>query len=508
MKNLQHRDLFQKVAVYRTTVCQAIFVIAKNRLSLATTLTLAAVCGNLQAAPVTGEATEFPKENGLVEECIRIEDFPGAHYSERDRKTEAKYCKLDFSKLALCPKLWSTSPGTILYEIDATDYSGDYAQFERQHCAEGRNAKKAALRKVATFKVSVNASGTSATYAPASWVYYHLSRYFRTNVRVPVAVYRSMDASAHNQRVAKPALLIVADRENLRMLGAGWKTLDAIENGLESGRAAQAALTDDGRQVFGVLLENKGDRYRSEFNGTRESGWGVGQNLDFQKTAPFLALRSGQPVTQAVKAAILEARMNPLMARDLPADTSVEQVVLWMQELLEITLLDFILGQQDRIGNIDSNWRWYWVEDGKLESKAAHGKDVPEDISGFKPLRLRQSAINDNDAGVRIGYANFAAKTNMLEGLRHYNMELYQRLGWLVTDLESKGSSYRWMTESAGLSAKETDAITERVKQAFDLLHADCQSGALQFDLDPAQFLGVASSSENDLAVSCSVTNH
>ena len=52
------------------------------------------------------------------------------------------------------------------------------------------------------------------------------------------------------------------------------------------------------------------------------------------------------------------------MAKALAADTPVEQVVFWMQDVIEITLMDYLFGQQDRIGNIDWRWYWYWIEEG------------------------------------------------------------------------------------------------------------------------------------------------
>lgn len=467
---------------------------------------LALVSGGLAAAPVAGQVTEFRAGSGVVEECIRINPFPGAQYSRQDRDTEQQYCALDFTQLALCPKIWSTSPGTILYEIDAAAGADSFARFEQEHCAEGFHAAGAALSEPALYKLSINGRETSATFAPSSWVYYHLSRYFQTGIQVPVAVYRSMDAQAHNKRVTKPALNIVASRHGLGMLKAGWRLLDAIETGQEKGSTANAVLTDDGRQIFGVLLNIQGQRYGPEVNGTRESGWGEGQNNDFQQTAPFLALRSELPVTEAASAAIHEARRNPKMAKALASDTAVEQVVFWMQDVLEITLLDFILGQQDRIGNIDYNWLWYWVENGELLFSPAQGKEPPDAIAAFKPVRLMQSALNDNDAGVRAGYADFAAKTHMLENLRHYNAGLYQRLGRLAADFEAKGPAYRWMTDSAGLSSKEADTIARRTGEAFSLLQADCQGGSLKLDLEPVQLLLTPEGNKKVTEASCTLS--
>jgi hypothetical protein len=468
-------------------------------------VSLALVSGGLGAAPVAGQVENFPVSTDLVEQCVRITAFPLAIYSEQDLDQEKFYCELDFSQLALCPKIWSTSPGTILYKIDKDAYGDDYRRFEQQHCAEGFHAGEAALTEPAMYKVSINARDTSATFAPASWVYYHMSRYFQTGVQVPVAVYRSMGAKIHNERVTKPALDIVAGRHGLGMLTAGWRLLDAIETGQSTGAQANAVLTDNGQQIFGVLLNIKGDRYGPEINGTRESGWGSGQNNDFQQTAPFIALRSELPVAEAASAAIHEARRNPKMAKALPADIPLEQVVFWMQDILEITLLDFILGQQDRIGNIDFNWRWYWVEDGTLHSSPAQGKEPPGAIAAHKPLRLKQSALNDNDAGVRSGYADFAAKTHMLENLRHYNTGLYQRLGRLAADFKASGAAYQWLTESAGLSSKEAETIIRRTGEAFSLLQADCQRGRLQLDLEPKQFLITPGAGTTDTKASCTI---
>ena len=437
----------------------------------------------------SGKITDYVSTNGVNEQCIELAPMPKAHYSKHDRKTQSDYCSIDFSKVALCPKLWSTSPGTIIYEIDVSKFNNDYSQFEKQYCAQGHHAKDAAIDKLASFKISVNDRSTSATYAPSSWTYYHLSRYFKTGVHVPVAVYRSVDKQVHLERVVKPALSIIHGRHGLKMLGAGWSFLDAVESGQDMGSAGRAVLTGGDKLVFGSLLDNQGDRYSMTFNGTRESGWGMGQNYDFQQTAPYLALRSELPVADAIKAGVHKARSNPKMATKLPADIEPAQVAFWMNDLLEITLLDYILGQQDRIGNIDYQWRWFWLDDGKLHSKHARSTEVPTALAEFRPMRLKRTAINDNDAGVRRGYANFTMKTSMLSGLRHYSPHLYKKLVHLATDMQSKGEIFQWFVNSSGLSEREITAIAERTQKAFELLVADCENGNLKLDLDPSHFL-------------------
>jgi len=451
----------------------------------------------------SGTITPYISANGVSEQCIELAPMPKAHYSKKDGETQAAYCSIDFSKVALCPKLWSTSPGTIVYEIDAASYGGDYTRFEQQHCAQGHHAKDAAIDKLASFKLSVTYKTTSATYAPSSWTYYHLSRYFKTGVYVPVAVYRSLDKQVHLERVVKPAVKIVEGRHGLKMLKAGWGFLDSVESGQDMGSVGRALLTGGEKLVFGALLDNKGDRYGAAFNGTRESGWGVGQNYDFQQTAPYLALRSDLPVADAIKAGIHDARKNPKMAKKLSANPAPAQIAFWMNDVLEITLLDYILGQQDRIGNIDYQWRWFWLNDGKLHTRHAKGKEVPSDLAEHKPVRLQRTAINDNDAGVRRGYTNYAIKTEMLSGLRHYNSHLYKKLAYLIHDLQSKGEIHQWFVKSSGLSSREIEAITERTEKAFALLQSDCESGYLKLDLKPTDFLYNADNTKPSKEHSC-----
>ena len=121
----------------------------------------------------------------------------------------------------------------------------------------------------------------------------------------------------------------------------------------------------------------------------------------------------------------------------------------------------------------------------------------------FQPLRLRRSAINDNDAGVRRGYAKFAMKTGMLEKLRHYNPHLHKKLAHLADDLRSEGVIYQWLVNNSGLSSKEIDSMRERTLKAYVLLQADCKSGSLKLDLEPNEFLFDPNRKEDNKEHSC-----
>jgi hypothetical protein len=351
---------------------------------------------------ILGEAATFTSPNGVTETCVRIAPMPGAVYSEADQKAEAAFCAIDLyaATVGLCPKTWSTSPGMIVHDLSSGPYAGDRAGFEANACPQGKEAKEASGGELAKFKPTMNAKGTSGTFSPSPLLYYHLSRYFEADIGVPVAVWRSMDRQMHLTEVARPGVAISGHSHSSEMNREGWHVLVAADEDPSTYKPTDELFTADRTALYGVLLKSKGDRYNSAFNGTRASGWGKGQNLDFQKTAPFLALRTEGPLEAAITGAISEARKDPQIAKDMPADVPPAQIAYWMHDLTGIVLLDFMLSQQDRIGNIDFVPVWHWVENGALKTQPAakHGDDAPP-VPGA--IRLQRTHLNDNDAGAR-----------------------------------------------------------------------------------------------------------
>ncbi|WP_171124270.1 MULTISPECIES: hypothetical protein [unclassified Ruegeria] len=439
---------------------------------------------------VLGEATTFDSPNGVTERCIRIEKVPTGEYKKSDLEEETAYCEIDFyaSEIAICPKTWSTSPGMAVYDISEGPYVGNRSEFERNACKEGKAAKDLAKDRAAKFKSTMNQKGTSGTFSTSSLLYYHFSRYFDATVKVPVAVWRSMDAQTHFSEVAEPGLAISGGSHGGRMNHEGWRVFAAADADPDSYQPTDDLFTADRTQIYGVLLDSPGHRYGSEINGTRKSGWGKGQNRDFQETPAFLALRSSKPLPEAIVEGVGEGRRDRMINKDLGPDVSDQQMAFWMQELTEIVLLDFIFSQQDRVGNIDFTPYWYWVEDGKLKHKKAkhhepNDGDVPDDA-----LLIRRSNLNDNDAGGRVEYANFAKSTQMLEKIRHFSPSTYRRLVALNNDLQSQGPVYGWLSQSFGLSDSQIAQVVKNTALATSILQDNCSNSELMFDLDPIAF--------------------
>ena len=443
------------------------------------------------AAGVAGNATVFTSPQGIEERCVILAPIPGGVYSANDLAQESAFCEINFygGDHALCPKLFSTSPGTLVYDISAGNYSGKPGDFEKAQCATGSRHKRGAQGEPVSFKMSVNGAHTSATFSTASLLYYHFSRYLNADVHVPVSVYRSIDKDVHHERVTKPGLAASAHRKGGAMNHGGWEILQRAITETAKFHPADEILTPDRTQLYGVFLHPKGKRYNAEVNGTRASGWGKGQNRDFQETAPFLALRSNAPLQEAIEVGIRDADHNATLRKAMRHGVAFTQVAYWMQELTEITFLDYIFSQQDRIGNIDYINYWYWVDGGEIKRMPASGSAVPAKIASFKPIRLRRTQLNDNDAGGRTSYANFTKKTGMLEKIRHYNPQTYRRVIQLATDFTERGELYNYTKESFILSEKQFSQLVLNVKQAAGILQKACSAGRLQFDLDADAYL-------------------
>ena len=435
-----------------------------------------------------GTVTTHQSPNGVAERCVALARIPGGDYRTSDEKDEQAFCAIDLyaTNVALCPKTWSTSAGMMVYDISKGDYAGNRAGFESHACTEGKSAKDLAHDTLAKFKPTMNARGTSATFSTSSLLYYHFSRYFDTEVRVPVAVWRSMDREAHLEEVARRGLSISGHSHSSRMNRAAWKLLVDADADPSQYSPVDELFTADRTQLYGVLVTSPGHRYNTAVNGTRKSGWGKGQNLDFQETAAFRALRSDKPIAEAIAEGIEAARRDKLMRRDL-GDVSAQQVAWWMREVSEIVLLDYIFSQQDRIGNIDFRTYWYWAEGGDVKHKRAdhHGKGQPPAAGA---ILIQRTNLNDNDAGGRVAYANFTKSTGMLEKLRHFGAKTYRRLMALDRDLASGGPIHGYLTTTFGLSERQVTQVVRNTALAAGILRDSCKAGRLVFDLEPEEF--------------------
>ncbi|MBX3022077.1 MAG: hypothetical protein KF799_10420 [Bdellovibrionales bacterium] len=447
------------------------------------------------------ESTNYISTGGLTEECRTLPPIPGGKYSKDDIEDEQRLCRLDFydtTAVALCAKTWSTSPATMIYDIRESGLG--QREYEAQKSC---GTSKESHESLAKFKTTMHQSGTSGTFSPSALLYYHFSRLLDTTVTVPVAAYRTMDKAVHFQRVTKRA-----HSQNLgksAMNKAGWKWLYSAEQNPAVYKPTSDLFTSDLKQIYGTLVDGGGARYGAEINGIR-SGWGDKQNIDFQNTPAFLALRSESPVTEAIQQGLSKGLKDKTIARDMGPLASHAQMAIWMKELSEITLLDYIFSQQDRVGNIDFKWYLYYVnEDGKMKSARVRTKQMRPGMKAIKvPYKgelIQRTQLVDNDAGGRPLYQNYTKRTQMLEKIRHISGETYSRLLVLNADLQNKGEIHRYLSIQFGLNAKQVEAIVRLTKEATQIYQTTCRAGKLRFDLHSPK--DVLSGKTNEEPIPC-----
>jgi hypothetical protein len=454
------------------------------------------------AAQFQGTANSFGRE-----QCFILDHFPvgsGALYRQGDTKKEKELCGVSFEDkgIGLCAKTWSTSPGTIVYDIRESKYNGNPDAFEFAFCA-GQRAQKgsvAGVNKLASFKQSINGQfhqSTSATYAQASALYYHFSRYLNAIIDVPVAVMRTMDRDAHLHRVASKGPALAQGR----MIAAGWNVVKSAEKNPAGYVPTNEFYYGDPQDglFYGVMLKNRGERYGAEFNGNRAGKGYPEQYASLQKTPAFIALASQANVLDASGVGVAQSKKDPVVGRALGATLSNEQMMFWMQELSEILILDHMFSQQDRPGNIDFTWDWYYVDKaGELKSVRVDSKVSRSGMNSIQPTdEVRQSGrryliqktqLNDNDAGGR-RYANFTQKFGLLAKLRHLNPVTYRQTVRLAKDFEARGPFYRYLNDTFYISDANVELIRQNVIQAAQILQSTCKAGTMRFDLTPEAYL-------------------
>ncbi len=439
---------------------------------------------------VVGVEVAYQSPNGVAERCVRIARMPGAVYSEADLATEALYCGIDLhaATIALCPKAWSTSPAMVIHDLSGGAFVGNREGFEAMACVLGKDAKDHSAGEIVRLKPSMNDPRTSGTFSPSPLMYYHLSRYLGSDVGVPPAVWRSMDREVHLAEVALPGVEISKTVDAGDMMKAAWELLVAAERNPDSYVPTEDVFVSDRSAIYGTLIRNVGDGYGIELNGASETEWGVEAMQAFQRTAPYLALRSDRPLAEAVAEGVAAAIADPRIAEAMGTEPDPRQIVVWMADVANIAVLDFVLNQQDRYGNIDYVETWTWVEDGQVMSREA--EDVGEaDTLPEGAVLLRRTHINDNDAGIRPEYHNFAREAGMLENLRHFPAGTYRQLMRLDADLRSEGPLYTYLQTSFGIGEPRFANLVNNIAEAAEILRSQCRAGTMQFDLNPEAFI-------------------
>lgn len=411
---------------------------------------------------------EIPVAAGRNNEiCVVPKHFANVEYSEKDLKKEKELCALnEYTNVAFCPKTNSTNPGVDVHELPQ---GMTVKQLEAVDCKViDPETKKNKSKKVAKYKQS-----TSCSYSPSILGYYHLSRLLGGVAHVPVAVIRTLDLPKH----------IAIGRRGIRMTPENeliHETWEGLISNLLAGAQSKRRdflLTDNFDQSYGALLDDpKSDLYKEFFNSGRDN------------VARAEAFRDRNPIA-------LNLAKRADIATIVPREFNAANVqkLIQIKEAGDMIILDTLLNQQDRYGNIDFNETFVYLDQNdrneagqpKLKQK---NKLSEEEVKQLSALKIKRMVLADNDCGV--AKDNIAKQVGLADRIAHLDPLTYRRLLQLNAIADHPHTKAFFIHETL-FTEKDYASFRANLKELVAKLHGFCSSQRLRLDLDSqAHFTG------------------
>jgi hypothetical protein len=333
--------------------------------------------------------------------------------SEKDLEAEQMLCAIDLynqaDDLSVSSKVNSTSIGLLV-----------------QRPKEG---KPTDFKTIAKWKPTGQQTSVKTS---ANLAYYHLSRYLDLSIDVNVAVLRTVDADALKPFIEEG--LKKAPRSGNQRNLKGWKDFDALSKGENPMNLRADVLTSDGKQFFGSF-------YANPSNTETDSAYGHAKGL------------AGAPGWQSV-------------TKPGAITLSTPQAAYSAIDASEMIVLDVLLAQQDRIGNVD--------------------KKEKELDDGTKVWRM---VLSDNDGGLRGNKLQ-----PYLKNLRHMRQKTYDAVQkfakeWGAPDSELKA----FFSKECALSPAEVKKMDGNITFVATTLKALKDKNQLRLDLEKPVVTGPTS---------------
>jgi len=396
------------------------------------------------------------------EECVALPPAPGTEIDSGRKDDEDDLCKIKFDdpNVIFCPALHSTNPGTDIYELPT---GVSRASFEQKECAKetGRNADF-----LAKFKQS-----TSCSYTPAILAYGKLADALKIHVDVPAAVYRTMEQATH-KGVEK-----MADVYAHGLIRQTWA-------GLVSKIAASSPKVIKNGLLYGAMVDHKGGIDHHPTLNRR--------GPDSNPAAPFLSSSTWAMATNGSE-----------IRNQIPPSLKTLGQMMAVRDVGEMAIIDHILAQQDRFGNVAKKEKIYWLEQTatgqKLRSVKATKANKP--IDGTNQTTMQDLNANhipyvqfpvmvlaDNDCGLRQN-SNVVQKNNMVQHLRHISSRVYKHVQ--IFAKTNPADLLEYFENQTLMTSDEANGVIARLQEVASILKRNCDNGTLLFDSEPEIFLGM-----------------
>ncbi len=405
---------------------------------------------------------EYLSPQSKHEICVIPKKWQWGSYKNGDLEKENTLCGYDFYvNMGICPKYNSTNPAILLLEPSA---KYDKRAIDASSC----DVDAMGVKNEAKFKQSI-----SCSYTPSILAYYHVSRLLGGAGRVPVAVIRSMDRDIHLQLTRKANKRLAGSKSEIA------KTWAQYAKAHESPRDYPQLFDQTQEQVYGALVDNiKKEEYYSDVNGR---GSYSSRYQRFLKQKAFLKVSSSKSAREIAG------------SREF---SKISQDVTQMKDVGDMVLMDTLLNQQDRIGNVHYKFYWYVANGNKIDriksdAKIVGGKpSIPkselEQMRGKNAAHIKEMILKDNDCGV--SKENMMRKISALEKVRHFSFQTYRRFMAFERLLSAPESQSYFMNELL-FSNENYRSLTQNAAKAREVLLSRCRAGSLKFDVDLENYL-------------------
>ena len=399
-----------------------------------------------------GYVMAHPVAKGRRDERCVVPTHPrGVRYLPQDREAEERLCAYSFhirrsepgrKAVAICPKRTSTNPAVEVFKLPKGQKK---AALETKRICHRRRKP---TPKLAKLKHSITCS-----YAPSILAYYHLSRALEVGIEIPPAVVRTFDRKRHWQ-LAKLGMEIGASH-----VARSWETFEAHHRHRRWKFAKHRLLTDDGKQLVGALSVNpRGERRYGRLNGRGPPG---------HMARPFLR----GPIVAFLRSP------TPVSTR-FPRALSSAQNIRAMRDVGDMFVLDYLLAQDDRFGNVHARQFDYSFEASSgLRRRRARRRRPPLPDA----VRVKEMVLKDNDCGV--ARANRMRRLKVMRELSHLHPRTYHRLQWLARSW-ALPELQRFAREQLRFTERDVARVGRNLTDLAALLARRCRSGKLRFDVD------------------------
>ena len=398
-------------------------------------------------------------------------------YRDDDFQGVKELCAIDLyapkstdsvTAVGVCPKLHWSQPALELYEL--ADADSDKAKFEKQRCPRWRKARRA--HKIAKIKPPIY-----GTEVESPLLYFHLSKLLGNLGHVYPTTWRQVSrATIHEQSVLAAAYLEVVTHD--RTTHDGWQV-------------ANHRYRPGGRSpgVVGAMLAKnpRGEDSHHPFKYYPDRTRRIGSPKDVRAQAYWKVVSSREPIEELIA---FDAS-RPKKYRE------AVQALAYAQDITHMVILDAVLNQRDRAGNIHSRRLYHTVD---AQGRLRWRKERPNGAAGKKAVRLERLLLKDNDDGLNWKAVGRLNSSLLIGEIRHLDPTTYARVQWLaglMRDPATAGGVKSYFT-----SAHITSATYDHVRDRFLAIAADFEklhtAGKLRLDLGLAKAVAEAPELERD----------